>query len=266
MIKLPNVRLPGEISLRLNEWQAEVDIAGDYVGQVTAAKKLFDRYSSRKEFATIRQSLARMCSGPRRCCYCEDSVADEVEHIRPKHLYPSLVFAWINYLYSCGRCNGGKRERFAVYTRTGEYKDITRPRNAPVLPPIKGKPVLIDPRREDAIQWLQLDLQLTFDFAPRFPRGTAEYERARYTIDVLKLNDREELQRARRRAYENYRARLVEYIKHIDSKSSRTKLKSLRDGLKQESHPTVWAEMKRQHSVIKELNDLFTQAPEALNW
>lgn len=266
MIKLPNVRLPGEISLRLNEWQAEVNIAGDYAEQVTAAKKLFDRYSGKKEFVTIRQSLARMCAGPRRCCYCEDSVADEVEHIKPKDLYPSLVFAWINYLYSCGRCNGGKRERFAVFTRTGEFKDITRPRNAPVLPPTKGKPVLIDPRREDAMKWLQLDLQFTFDFAPRFPRGTKEYERAKYTIDVLKLNDRQELQRARRRAYENYRARLVEYIKHLYLNASQATLKSLRDGLKQESHPTVWAEMKRQHPAIKELNDLFAQAPEALNW
>jgi vacuolar-type H+-ATPase subunit E/Vma4 len=116
------------------------------------------------------------------------------------------------------------------------------------------------------MQWLQLDLQFTFNFAPRFPRGTQEHERAEYTIDVLKLNDRQELQRARRRAYENYRARLHEYIVHLDSQSPQSKLKSLRNGLKQESHPTVWAEMKRQHSVIKELYDLFSQAPEALNW
>ncbi len=266
MIKLPNVRLPMEISLRLNEWQAEVDTAGDYAAQVATAKKLFDRYVRKNEFGTIRQSLARMCSGPRRCCYCEDSVADEVEHIKPKDLYPSHVFVWLNYLYACGRCNGGKRERFAVFARTGEFKDITRPRNVPVVPPIKGKPVLIDPRREDAMTWLQLDLQDTFDFAPRSLPGTQEYERAKYTIEILKLNVRDELRRARVRAYENYRARLHEYIVHLDHRVSQTRLKSLRDGLKRESHPTVWAEMKRQRSFIKELNDLFAKVPETLNW
>ena len=46
--------------------------------------------------------------------YCEDSVADEVEHFRPKDLYPDVVFAWRNYLYACGQCNGGKNNRFSI--------------------------------------------------------------------------------------------------------------------------------------------------------
>lgn len=35
-------------------------------------------------FADVRRVLDEMCSGPRRCGYCEDSCADEIEHIRPK--------------------------------------------------------------------------------------------------------------------------------------------------------------------------------------
>ena len=47
--------------------------------------------------------------------YCEDSVGDEVEHHRPKNLYPDHTFLWDNYLYACGPCNGPKNNRFAVF-------------------------------------------------------------------------------------------------------------------------------------------------------
>ena len=33
-----------------------------------------------------------MCAGAKRCMYCEDSAADEVEHHLPKNLYPEFVF------------------------------------------------------------------------------------------------------------------------------------------------------------------------------
>ena len=72
--------------------------------QVKAAKTLF-KSRNRKEnrtFAAVRKELADLCSGSRRCMYCDDSVADEVEHFRPKDLYPEVVFAWMNYLYACG--------------------------------------------------------------------------------------------------------------------------------------------------------------------
>ena len=32
------------------------------------------------------------------------------------------------------------------------------------------------------------------------------------------------------------------------------------------SHPTVWKEMQRQASYYLKLNELFSQAPEALEW
>lgn len=265
MIKLPNARLSSATNAQLKDWQREVNQAGDYVARVAAAKTLFVKRAGR-DLAEVRRVLARMCVGPRRCGYCEDSVADEIEHFKPKDLYPELVFAWFNYLFACGGCNRGKNKRFAVFMPAGEFRVITRPRNAPVVPPEKGKPVLIDPRREDAMQWIQLDLRNTFEFAPRILRGTPEYIRAAYTIEVLKLNDRDELRRARKSAYQNYRARLVEYIKHKDDGASLTKLKSLRKGLQRESHPTVWAEMKRQHPDIPELKRLFAKAHEALDW
>lgn len=265
MIKLPNARLSAATGAQLKIWQHEVDRAGDYAKQVATAKQKFARRTKSVTFADVRQTLERMCRGPRRCGYCEDSVADEIEHIKPKDLYPELVFAWSNYLYACGQCNGGKSNQFAVFTRAGTFKDVLRRRNDPITPPEKGEPVLINPRREDALQWLQLDLK-SFCFAPRALPGSREFIRAEYTIEVLKLNSRSYLTTARKSAYENYRARLVEYIAKRDAGFPQTKLNRLKEGFRQESHPTVWAEMKRQRSTITELNNLFTQAPEALNW
>ena len=55
----------------------------------------------------------RSCApGARRCGYCEDSDGDEIEHIKPRDLYPEKTFAWENYLLACGQCNRSKSSRF----------------------------------------------------------------------------------------------------------------------------------------------------------
>ena len=93
--------------------------------------------SSNPTFRKVRESLTRMCSGAQRCVYCEDSVGDEVEHIEPKDLYPCLVFLWTNYVYACGRCNGGKSNKFAVVSGDrlgrpprGRHSAARRPRGS----------------------------------------------------------------------------------------------------------------------------------------
>jgi hypothetical protein len=49
-------------------------------------------------FDAVERSLDQIARGIRRCAFCEDSMADEVEHFRPKDLYPQRVFRWPNYL------------------------------------------------------------------------------------------------------------------------------------------------------------------------
>jgi hypothetical protein len=208
-----------------------------------------------------------MCSGARRCGYCEDSAADEVEHIKPKDLYPETTFIWENYLYACGPCNGPKNNQFAVFaSATGKLIDVARKRNDPIVPPTPGDPVLIDPRREDPLAFMELDLLGTFYFLPIGPVDSRDYVRATYTISVLRLNDRDYLPVARAEAYRSYRARLSEYITRRGRRASRRHLDDLVRAVRRMGHPTVWREMKRQHKSSPELNDLFQQAPEALNW
>jgi 5-methylcytosine-specific restriction endonuclease McrA len=253
---------------KLRRWQADIDRIPSYADRVDEAKKKFE---SRNEphnatFQSVRDALSRMCSGARRCCYCEDSVADEVEHIRPKSLYPEVCFAWHNYLYACGPCNGPKNDKFAVLFGPARIVlDVARKRHTPIVPPPPGDPAIIDPRREDPLSFLFLDLLDTFWFSPVAARGTEEFERAEYTIKTLRLNIREYLPWARAQAYNSYRARLKEYIADRDGGAPRSQLTRIIRGIQTMDHPTVWAEMKRQHDSRK-LRALFSKAPEARGW
>jgi uncharacterized protein (TIGR02646 family) len=218
-------------------------------------------------FEEVKRALTQMCSGARRCAYCEDSAADEVEHIRPKDLYPRVVFAWSNYVYACGPCNGPKGSHFAVFVAGADVPiEVARKPKVPIVPPPDGDPVLIDPRTEDATRMMFLDLRETFRFIPLASRGTRDHAPAEYTIRTLRLNIRDELPRARRHAYIDYVARVRHYQRERDGNASTARLVELRDAIQRRQHPTVWREMQRQREKLPELQALFSDVPEATAW
>ena len=123
MIGLRDPGIAPVTTLRLAALQQEVDASGSYAQRVAAAKELFPRHSrgDRPPFREVRQALAAMCSGLARCMYCEDSRADEFEHVHPKDLYPGVVFAWENFLFACGRCNVAKLSLIHISEPTRPY-------------------------------------------------------------------------------------------------------------------------------------------------
>jgi uncharacterized protein (TIGR02646 family) len=269
MILLPDLPLSAAALDALAAYQASVDDAPTYDEQVSRAKKEFASRNTKSNiaFQEVRRVLDAMCSGARRCAYCEDSMADEVEHIRPKDLYPGLVFAWHNYLYACGPCNGPKSNQFAIFPPGVDVAtDITRRRGEPIVAPPGGDEVLIDPRREDPMAFLVLDLLDTFRFVELAPMGTREYQRATYTIRVLGLNARDVLPRARQQAFNDYLAHLDIYRVKRDGGASAAELENRATELIHRPHPTVWREMKRLHVKMPELAALFAAVPEALGW
>jgi 5-methylcytosine-specific restriction endonuclease McrA len=188
MIRLAEVVLPEPQLVALAGFQASVNGAGDYAARVAEAKRLFPLRNTRTNstFRIVKQHLTRMCSGVRRCVYCEDSLADEVEHIKPKDLYPEDVFRWPNYVYACGPCNGPKNSKFAVLEQgTGTLVRVTRKPRAPVTPPTAGEAALINPREDDPHEFLQLDLRDTFTFVPRSGLDERLRRKAEYTIELL---------------------------------------------------------------------------------
>lgn len=269
MLPIPDRPLPAATATQLGDYQAEVDTADGFAARVDVAKRLFASRNRKDNptFQTVRSVLAQMCGGIRRCMYCEDSVADEIEHIRPKDLYPDLVFVWPNYLYACGPCNGGKSNKYFVFRAgTQELVNVARRWNEPSVPPPDGLPVFLDPRQENPLDWLRLDLLETFRFLPRRNLNDRDRTRAKQTIEILGLNDRELLPKARRVAYESLLALLERYARQKAEQAAETELAKTRAAILDQPHPTVWAEMKRQRHLIPELDRLFSSVPEALTW
>jgi uncharacterized protein (TIGR02646 family) len=269
MIRIRSRSLPREARDGLASYQAEIDAIASYPAKVEGAKA---RFSARNKahnpvFRVVRETLDLMCRGPRRCMYCEDAPADEIEHFQPKDLYPELVFIWKNYLYACGPCNGPKNNQFAII-RPGSphHLVVTRKHRDPVVAPPRGRPALINPRVEDPLQFFELDLRDTFEFVSIAPAGSEEYERAEYTLRVLRLNERDYLIKARQSAYGAFTSHVRAYISDRDRGASQRTLARIPKAIRRSHHQTVWAEMKRQHAKIALIRPLFTAAPEALDW
>ena len=268
MIQLPYTDVPQEMLSGLADYQRVVDSQASYAERVAKAKSEFSTRNKKTNmvFKEVRAALSRMCTNTRRCCYCEDSMADEVEHIAPKDLYPERVFDWQNYLYACGPCNSPKGSQYAVVTANGELQPVNRPKGAPVTPPMGGTHALINPRLENPQDFLWLDIVDTFNFVALADPGTISERRAIYTCKILALNNRDVLIEARRVAFGSYRARLFEYIHKRNGGAEDAELLRLIAGLRSMANPAVWAEMKRSHAARPEINQLFIQAPEALTW
>ena len=266
MVPVRDKPLPKSVAAELKKYQASVDSHPDYPGRVEAAKAQFKARNrpGNATFRAVRQTLNEMCHGSRRCMYCEDAPADEVEHFKPKDLYPDVAFAWDNYLYAWGLCNEPKNNQFSIIART-RLHDVTRRPGDPVVPPRKGRPALIDPRRENPLDFLMLDIIDTFEFVIISRPGSIAYERADYTRNVFRLNDRDYLIESRRTAFGSYCSLLRWYGDEVRA-GDRGKADRVRDYILGSSHATVWAEMKRQRGRIAELGSLFDRAPDALGW
>lgn len=261
MQKMREADLSQSVLDYLSNKQADIDDKDNYPDMVDRGKALW-KSKSTAQFKKIRLKLETLCVGKRRCNYCEDSVADEVEHIKPKDLYPSLVFSWNNYLFSCGNCNGPKSNRFAVFDGT-EVVEISRKRGAPVVPPRVGDDVFLNPRVDDPMDYLVLDL-VTMNFIPKPGIPEVDRKRAKYTIGVLKLNSRDFLIEARKEALSCYKDSLEVYVQKKNDGADASALRKKHQEIETRQHPTVWAEVKRQRNRYPEIDNLFTLAPELL--
>jgi uncharacterized protein (TIGR02646 family) len=267
MIQLPNHPLPDEAQLQLEVWQNEINAIPAYSAQIVAAKERFSlrNRASNPTFRAVRETLRSMCQGAKRCGYCEDSVGDEVEHVKPKDWYPSLGFVWENYLFACGPCNSPKGANYAIIIASGALQRLNRG-DGPITPPPLGDPALIDPRTEDPFTLLELDIQNTFYFLPRYGASPRNVLRAEYTIELLRLNSRDHLVEARGNAFDSFKARLVEYNERKSTGSTELELRPLVQSLKRMPHQSVWKQMQRSWAGMNSIRSLFVTSPESLNW
>lgn len=278
MLRIVERQLPDHALVTLETLQEPINAEPDYASKVKAAKHAWVTKTSTRAkaeaFQAVRATLALMCVGPVRCAYCEDSLADEVEHIRPKNFFPENTFVWENYLFACGPCNGPKGSRYGVIAN-GQVEEFVRAPKDPVTPPPAGVPALIEPRIDDPLDFLELDLggmtpndievPATFNYLPKDTATDDAQARATFTIDVLGLN-REVMRVARENAFGGFHARLRQYVLEKDNGARPARLNGLRDNLLSTPHLTVFAEMLRQQAYLPGVRALFARAPEAENW
>jgi uncharacterized protein (TIGR02646 family) len=266
MLQLRNKPLTTEAASLLEQYQQQVDAKTTFPEKVAEGKRLFSLYNKKTNasFMVVRDNLAKMSGGTVRCNYCEDSNANQVEHIYPKNYYPEKCFNWENYCYACGPCNQPKNDKFAVFENDTDTEVNLKKLPEHTQPPV-GQALLLDPRAENPIDCLFLDTKDTFKFVP-FKEDDKNIRRAEYTIEILGLNSRSHLVRARKVAFDNFKARLFEYVKKKEAGENLEALQPLIDSLKSEHHQTVWHEMIRQRSLHPEVDDLLNRAEEALKW
>lgn len=233
MIKLKDTDLSTPALQTLAKYQAKIDAHPIYADRVREAKKRWDVLDrNTKAFREVKGKLVAMCPPIEHCCYCEDGKADEIEHFRPKSLYPDLTFAWSNYLLACSTCNStSKKDKFAVIDAQGELQHLIYTGDEPFL----GQPALINPRYENPLDFMRLEFR-EFTLVPYL--GNI---RAIYTIETLQLNKRIELIRWRKRAFNSFIRWLELYPIYV----ARGEIAEQMINLSEYEHLSVWEEMRR---------------------
>lgn len=267
MIRLPDRALSDETLDHLRSVQDKIDVKGTFAEQVKEAKKKWDgkkgSNAGKTHFGAIQDALTEMCQGARRCAYCEDSLADEIEHVKPKNFYPDVAFAWPNYLYACGPCNGKKSDKFFVFDALGQPEKLERDRQEPPT----GEPIFLDPRAEDPMDFLQIDVLDTFRMLPSFDLSPEDRIRAEKTLEILSLETGTagHLTKARKQAYRNFRSRLRDLVELFENDPDSSELKLEIDAFREMDHQSVWREMKRSRHALPDLVSLFARCPLAVD-
>jgi uncharacterized protein (TIGR02646 family) len=291
MLKLNSKNLTQISSDHLAAKQQLIDDVLLFPDKAKKAKTLWDNKAS-AAFDELKTLLKEMCVSIEICVYCENNEATDIEHIYPKKLYPEKTFSWENYLLACGKCNSHhKKDNFKIFNpqNSANVEDVTLPPKI-YKEPANDDALFLNQRKDDPMYFLELDLlNRTFVFVEKFPEGTREYERAKYTIELLGLNSRGALKKARESAAIFFISRLEKYVNakkstnfqelkdavddfgsidetavYIQEKARI--LESIKKTILENQHPTVWKEMMRQRSNLPKTNKLLNEAPEALTW
>ncbi len=299
MLQLNSKSLTATTQQHLNLVQGDINLLPTFTEKSNAAGTKWGSKDSniagKNAFIEVKSALTSMCVGAGICNYCEANEATDIEHIRPKSLFPEYAFVWENYILACKTCNTTyKLDKASIFNPKGTntVNDISPKRGTTIkTQPVNDDTLLINPRTENPSRFIMLDLVgRTFNYIAKKPVGTKENLRAEYSINtLLKLNDRQALVEARKAAFRSFQNLLKNYIacgkatsydelelatgdeprvnRHnaLPDEIMRVR-ENIKNAILNNPQPTVWFEMKRQRAKLPITNQLFVQAPEALRW
>jgi hypothetical protein len=256
MLRCQELHLSSRAKRSLKLLQGQVEDLNSREQQYQHARQLFRRKAPKRTFDEVRLLLAQMAPPCESCFYCERDRYRDIDHFMPLRHFPGEAFSWENYVFSCVICNQSKKsDCFAVFAQGNEYLALSRSTPFDFALPSDDH-VPINPRKEDPLDFLMLDLESGIFI---FIGDQRTKIRAEYTCDLLGLNC-DGLARTRRQVYRNYRLVLREYIDIRESGDTICSDRMLKEILEM-PQPTVLVEMRRQSSDIEELGHIFSRLP-----
>jgi len=150
-----------------------------------------EKYNSRYKTDDVKKQLKELYKN--KCAFCETNIERwDVEHFRPKSLYPWLAYSWDNLLLACPTCNGYKNNHFAVLNSRVKFKeeDLANIHNLAKKYNESEDNLFINPELENDIHQ-----KLIFDKTGKI---SSNDKKVQYTIETCKL-DREDLNIERRK-------------------------------------------------------------------
>ena len=289
MIRLTTKTLKKTEQDILDDLQVKIDTETTFITKAAKAQSLWDSKGGQKgkdAFKIIGDALYDMCVFTGLCNYCEQSEANDIEHIHPKSFFPAFTFKWENYILACKQCNSGhKLDKGYVLDAADNLVFLVRGNQPP-----HSRIAFINIRNENP-----QDFMLLNPFSHKFEiyQGLtkADKNKAEATLKVLELNDRDPLLAARKSAAKHYyemidrlgrilatttiadlEALLNPYDDLFDLTKPLATLKtditdSFKKYISNYQHPSVWATIKLvQSKTDNKWKELFQKVPAALTW
>jgi len=185
MIRINRLVEPQILQKKQSEWRDELcaDLKNYYQSiqnekkQPQPSRRKPTAKSSRYAHDQVKQQLAAMFG--KKCAFCESVITvvsyRNVEHFRPKNIYPKLAYKWENLLFSCTVCNTGhKKLQFPLLDEGTPTLDV----NNPCKLDDSDSNTLIDPTYDEPSEYFTFEEEQIISLN----------ERAEITVEVCGLN------------------------------------------------------------------------------
>ncbi|AEI51762.1 HNH endonuclease [Runella slithyformis] len=289
MIQLASNDLDKDVQQELDKLQNKVNKETTFAKKVKKARSLWNSkggIKGKQAFNKITTQLYDLCVYEGICNYCEQSEANDIEHIYPKSFFPDKTFLWENYLLACKQCNSGfKLDKCHVLGGDNELIIVNRGTE-----PLSKIGAFINPRIENPNDFMILNLK-TFKFETLPGLSKREINKAKSTLEILELNKRDTLIEARKSAGRHYYEMLERLVRILDAETKdelqdlltpyddRFDFSQSLEILKEEintsykkyiaryQHPSVWYSIKMIESKTNlRWRKIFDVIPDALTW
>lgn len=156
------------------------------------AERIYTNARKSKWFKPVIAALKALAGRGGRCMFCSGSECSQLEHYKPKAVFPNEAMNWLNFIWVCGICNQNKGNRF----------------------PAGAAERIINPLDEDVWEHFFIDEFGNLTGRWSIPLGAID-PRAESTIAILGL-DRDALQQSRQSRLSDLKQRVADTSTMLD--------------------------------------------------